>query len=97
MDLLLRSSAALTKEEEAMQKKRSLRALFTLLLLLLLSWAVLPSHQALARNAPEHTIPKSYGALKGAIADDFIFEDSSGTIRLVNPRNAEVEFTYRRE
>ena len=38
---------------------------------------------AVAQAQPPRTIPKSWGALKGSIGASLIFEDSTGTIRLL--------------
>ncbi|MFY9621424.1 MAG: hypothetical protein WAQ99_16555 [Pyrinomonadaceae bacterium] len=44
---------------------------------------ILQVQSAQAQRAPM-TIPKSYGTLKGAVLTSLIFEDSTGTIHLVN-------------
>jgi hypothetical protein len=37
-----------------------------------------------AQAQAPRTAPKSYGTLKGAVGNHLIFEDSTGTIRIVN-------------
>jgi hypothetical protein len=67
------------------------------LVLVLLVWAFIPSQQAFAAR-DDVAIPKSYGAFKGVAGDAarVYFEDSEGTLRLVNMRDGSVVATFPR-
>jgi hypothetical protein len=70
------------------------------LLLLVISVVFLPSHLAFARDARDVTIPKSYGVFKGAAGQTgqlAYFEDSSGTLRVVDMNDGSIRATYHRE
>jgi hypothetical protein len=68
-----------------------------LALLVVLSIVLFQAHKVYARDAREFSIPKSYGTLKGVGGSAFVFEDSEGTIRIVNMNGVEVQAVYRRE
>lgn len=57
----------------------------TALLLIAMTYSVFATRTVQAQQADAQVvdIPKSYGFLKGAVETYLIFEDSSGTIRLV--------------
>jgi hypothetical protein len=56
----------------------------SLILLFLCGWFESRSKAArIPRPAASCTVPKSWGAFRGAVMDKLIFEDSAGTIRLL--------------
>lgn len=59
---------------------------FGVLLLMVVLWSVAGARKAFAQTEVI-PIPKSFGALKGSIGACLIFEDSSGTIRLIQVRD----------
>jgi hypothetical protein len=70
---------------------------FGLLFMLFLGWFVASqANPAYAQGSPT-TIPKSWGPCKGGLGSLLIFEDGSGTVRLVDARSGKPEYTYGRQ
>ncbi len=65
-----------------MKVRKPVAIAFAILLLIVTTWSVFNARKAYA-SSPD-AIPKSFGSLKGTMGASLIFEDGSGTIRLVN-------------
>lgn len=68
---------------------------FGMILMLFLGWYM--ASQANPAYAQPATIPKSWGPCRGGLGALLIFEDSAGTVRLVDARSGKLEFTYARQ
>jgi hypothetical protein len=69
-----------------MTPRKAIALLFAVLLVVGVFWSVFGARKAYAQTGQSTrpvSIPKSYGAFKGTTGPAMIFEDSSGTIRVV--------------
>lgn len=67
-----------------------------LVLMLFLGWYVASQARPAYAQVKQTTIPKSWGPCKGAVGGALIFEDSAGTIRLVDAGRGNLGVTYGR-
>ena len=78
--------------------KRRLAVLFLLVFVVVLAVGLLHTRKAYAQSSQGVAIPKSYGTCRGGTvypnAFALIFEDSSGTIRLVDVKDGGLLTTY---
>jgi len=65
-----------------MKLRKVFSLVFAVVLVAGIAWSVISARKAHA--APPDAIPRMFGALKGTMGSSLVFEDSSGTIRLVN-------------
>lgn len=78
-----------------MKRQKVTLIVLGLMLMLVFSWYVgTQARPAYAQASP--TIPKSWGTCKGGVGGLLIFEDGTGTIRLVDARNGALSLTYGR-
>jgi hypothetical protein len=61
----------------------------------LVLWAVLGTDRAAASGTLR--VPKAYGQCKGGVGALLIFEDSAGTVRLVDARSGALSTTVSRD
>ena len=73
------------------------RALNICLAVLLIGAGYVWGNRSVVHARPILNAPKAWGHLVGGTADSLIFEDSSGTIRVVNPNGVEIEFQVSRQ
>ncbi len=78
-----------------MKYQRASVIAFGVIVMLFLGWYM--AGQANPAYAQSATIPKSWGTCKGGLGALLIFEDSAGTVRLVDARSGKLEFTYTRQ
>lgn len=64
--------------------------------MLFLGWYVASQARPAYAQAKQATIPKSWGPCKGAVGGALIFEDSAGTVRLVDAGRGNLEVIYER-
>lgn len=79
-----------------MRFQRRALIMLGLVLMLFLGWYVVSQERPAYAQVSQTTIPKSWGPCKGAVGGVLIFEDSAGTIRLVDARKGNLEITYER-
>lgn len=79
-----------------MKRHRMVVMVLCLISVLFLAW-YLGSHADPAYAEGSVAIPKSWGSCKGGVGGQLIFEDSSGTIRLVDARTGSLSITHQRE
>lgn len=79
-----------------MKLRKTVNVLIVVFLFIVIVGAVVMARNAQAQPGGMFSIPKSYGSFKGTAMDAFVFEDSSGTLRIVSSHNGQLLGTIAR-
>lgn len=78
-----------------MNRNRFVVVISLLVMVFVFMWHI-GSEERTAQAQGIPAIPKAWGSCKGAAGVSLIFEDSAGTIRLVNARDGQLHTTFQR-